>query len=100
MGRGASGCIRCERPPGRPRQDGYLAQVVYPNTAGFGANKLAKIGWLPYLLERLEYQILESRHDGTTIKSPTEAFRDHAYACFWFEEIAPMRLLTASDSTT
>jgi uncharacterized protein len=51
------------------------------------------IGWIPYLLERLEYQLLESPPDDIAVKSPTQAFRDHAYACFWFEEIAPSRLL-------
>jgi predicted TIM-barrel fold metal-dependent hydrolase len=51
------------------------------------------IGWIPYILERLEYQLLESRHDGTTITSPTQQFRDHVYACFWFEEVGPGRTL-------
>jgi predicted TIM-barrel fold metal-dependent hydrolase len=51
------------------------------------------IGWIPYILERLEYQLLESRADGTVITSPTQQFRDHVYACFWFEETAPGRNL-------
>jgi predicted TIM-barrel fold metal-dependent hydrolase len=51
------------------------------------------IGWIPYLLERLEYQLLESQQDGKVITSPTQQFRDHVYACFWFEEMGPSRLL-------
>jgi uncharacterized protein len=51
------------------------------------------IGWIPYVLERLEFQLLESRRDGSLITSPTQQFRDHVYACFWFEEVGPSRLL-------
>ena len=51
------------------------------------------IGWIPYVLERLEYQLLESRTDGTSITSPTQQFRDHVYSCFWFEDVGPSRLL-------
>lgn len=53
------------------------------------------IGWIPYVLERLEYQLLESSLDGRewALPRPTELFRDHLYACFWFEEAAPSRLL-------
>lgn len=51
------------------------------------------IGWIPYVLERLEYQMLESHDDRYQITSPTQKFRDHMYSCFWFEEMAPSRLL-------
>jgi len=51
------------------------------------------IGWIAYLLERLEYQMLDSRKDGTVITSPTQQFRDHVYSCFWFEETGPSLLL-------
>jgi uncharacterized protein len=51
------------------------------------------IGWIPYLLERLEFQLLDSRKDGTIITSPTQQFRDHVYSCFWFEETGPSLLL-------
>jgi predicted TIM-barrel fold metal-dependent hydrolase len=51
------------------------------------------IGWIPYVLERLEYQLLESKEDGKAITSPTQQFRDHIYSCFWFEETGPSRLL-------
>lgn len=53
------------------------------------------IGWIPYVLERLEYQLLETSLDGHVWpqESPTELFRRQVYACFWFEEIAPSRML-------
>lgn len=53
------------------------------------------IGWLPYVLERLEYQLLESVPDDESVRlpSPTQQFRDHAYACFWFEETVPLLAL-------
>jgi predicted TIM-barrel fold metal-dependent hydrolase len=52
------------------------------------------IGWIPYVLERLEYQLLESPEQWSMeITSPTEVFRDHVYGMFWFEDVAPARLL-------
>ncbi len=52
------------------------------------------IGWIPYVLERLEYQLLEWReHGGDKISSPTEKFQKNVYSCFWFEETGPMRQL-------
>lgn len=49
------------------------------------------IGWIPYVLERLEYQLLESSLDGREWgqPSPTELFRRQVYGCFWFEEVGP-----------
>lgn len=51
------------------------------------------IGWIPYVLERLEYQMQEAGNEEDLGKSPTQKFRDHMYSCFWFEETAPNRLL-------
>jgi predicted TIM-barrel fold metal-dependent hydrolase len=53
------------------------------------------IGWIPYILERLEYQLLETSLDGNVWgqASPTELFHRQVSACFWFEESAPSRLL-------
>jgi predicted TIM-barrel fold metal-dependent hydrolase len=53
------------------------------------------IGWIPYVLERLEYQLLETSLDGRVWDqpTPTELFKRQVYGCFWFEEAAPSRLL-------
>jgi predicted TIM-barrel fold metal-dependent hydrolase len=53
------------------------------------------IGWIPYVLERLEYQLLETSLDGAIWgqESPTELFHRQVHSCFWFEEAAPSRLL-------
>ena len=53
------------------------------------------IGWIPYVLERLEYQLLETSLDGRVWEQPrpTELFRRQFYSSFWFEEAAPSRTL-------
>ena len=53
------------------------------------------ISWIPYILERLEWQLLESEPDDPSLRlpSPTEQLHRHVYNCFWFEEIGPSRLL-------
>jgi uncharacterized protein len=49
------------------------------------------IGWLTYVFERLEYQLLEAAADGQGLDqpSPKELFQRQVYACFWFEDIGP-----------
>jgi predicted TIM-barrel fold metal-dependent hydrolase len=45
------------------------------------------IGWLPFILEALDYQIQETvplAMDRLSMK-PSEYFRRQVYACFWFE---------------
>jgi predicted TIM-barrel fold metal-dependent hydrolase len=52
------------------------------------------IGWIPYILERLEYQLEESpAEERLQVANPTEQFRRHVYGMFWFEDVAPSRLL-------
>jgi predicted TIM-barrel fold metal-dependent hydrolase len=51
------------------------------------------VGWIPFVLEALEYQIDEMMPDKKLQRRPTEYFRDHIYASFWFEKIAPQRML-------
>jgi predicted TIM-barrel fold metal-dependent hydrolase len=56
------------------------------------------IGWIPFILERLEYQLYESDpHDPTLVNydrpSPTELFKRQVYACYWFEKAGPERML-------
>jgi predicted TIM-barrel fold metal-dependent hydrolase len=56
------------------------------------------IGWIPFILERLEYQLYESDpHDPALVDynrpTPTELFKRQVYSCFWFEKSGPERLL-------
>ncbi len=55
------------------------------------------IGWIPYVIERLEYQLRDTTPDGRGFDQPfpSELFRRQVYACFWFEDIGPRRLLDA-----
>jgi predicted TIM-barrel fold metal-dependent hydrolase len=50
------------------------------------------IGWIPFALEALEYQLDEmvtSERDQQ--QRPTEYFREHIYPTFWFETIGPTK---------
>jgi uncharacterized protein len=51
------------------------------------------IGWVPFLLEALEYQLDEMVADpeerSLQKRRPTEYFRDHLYVMFWFESHGP-----------
>ncbi len=53
------------------------------------------LGWIPFILEACEYQWDEMVP--TEVKShqlrPTEKFRRNIYACFWFEDEGPRRLI-------
>jgi predicted TIM-barrel fold metal-dependent hydrolase len=53
------------------------------------------IGWILYVLERLEYQLSEQSLDGRVWEqtSPTDLFHRQVYSCFWFEDAAPSRTL-------
>jgi uncharacterized protein len=42
------------------------------------------IGWLPYMLEALDYHADENAASGLSLK-PSEYFKRQIYACFWFE---------------
>src|SRR5260370_42421219 len=43
------------------------------------------IGWLPFMLEALDYHADENAADGLTMR-PSDYFRRQMYACFWFEK--------------
>jgi predicted TIM-barrel fold metal-dependent hydrolase len=43
------------------------------------------IGWIPMLLETLEYQLAENAGVHKFELTPTELFERNMYACFWFE---------------
>jgi predicted TIM-barrel fold metal-dependent hydrolase len=44
------------------------------------------IGWVPFLMEALDYQLVEIAATKTFKKKPSEYFRSNFYACFWFEQ--------------
>ncbi len=54
------------------------------------------IGWVPFVLEALDYQfkdnrVSEERPEFTML--PSEYFARNVYACYWFEQTAPRRLI-------
>jgi predicted TIM-barrel fold metal-dependent hydrolase len=63
----------------------------YPNLKIVSAE--SGIGWIPFLLEALEYQfdqtITDERERSMQKLRPTEYFRNHIYVMFWFESLAP-----------
>jgi predicted TIM-barrel fold metal-dependent hydrolase len=67
----------------------------YPNLKVVSAE--SGIGWIPFLLESLEFQLAEMVTDldpsERQERTPTEYFRDHIYAMFWFETFAPEHMI-------
>lgn len=55
------------------------------------------IGWVPFILEAMEYQYDETvvRPDerGMTQRRPREYFADHLFVMFWFEQVAARKLV-------
>lgn len=54
------------------------------------------IGWIPFALEALDYQFMGNRvrEDRPDLElMPSEYFARNIYACYWFEQIAPRRLI-------
>lgn len=53
------------------------------------------IGFIPFLLEAIDYSYLEGRKDRTSEWElmPSEYFARQVYACFWFETYAPQHML-------
>ena len=54
------------------------------------------IGWIPFLLEALDYQFIgnrvaEERPDLDRL--PSEYFARNVYGCYWYEQTAPRRLI-------
>lgn len=50
------------------------------------------VGWIPYVLERLDFQMREPG-PGKHATSPVELFRRQVHSTFWFEEVGPGRVL-------
>jgi predicted TIM-barrel fold metal-dependent hydrolase len=67
----------------------------YPNLKISSAE--SGIGWVPFILEAMEYQLDEMVTDpaevGLQQRRPTEYFRDHIYVSFWFEKVGPRKLI-------
>lgn len=54
------------------------------------------IGWVPFALEALDYQFLGNRVPEERPELdllPSQYFARNVYACYWFEQIAPRRLI-------
>jgi predicted TIM-barrel fold metal-dependent hydrolase len=54
------------------------------------------IGWIPFVLEAMDYQfqgnsVREERPEFNLL--PSEYFARNVYACYWFEQVAPRRLI-------
>jgi len=67
----------------------------YPGLKIFSAE--SGIGWVPFILEAMEYQLDEMVTDPAELavqsRRPTEYFRDHIYVSFWFERSGPAKLI-------
>lgn len=44
------------------------------------------IGWIPFLMEALDYQVTELAESRNFLKKPSEYFKQNFYSCFWFEK--------------
>jgi predicted TIM-barrel fold metal-dependent hydrolase len=67
----------------------------YPNVKVASAE--SGIGWIPFVLEAIEYQLDEMVTEPAEVKlqqrRPSEYFHDHIYVTFWFERVGPTKLL-------
>ena len=44
------------------------------------------VGWVPFLMEALDYQLVEIAEGKKFALKPSEYFKRNFYACFWFEQ--------------
>jgi predicted TIM-barrel fold metal-dependent hydrolase len=54
------------------------------------------IGWVPFLLEAIDYQFHEADVRGARPEFellPSEYFARQVFACYWFEQVGPQRLI-------
>ena len=53
------------------------------------------IGWIPFVLEAADHSYLEARtgHSSQWDMLPSDYFKRQVYACYWFETVAPTKLL-------
>jgi predicted TIM-barrel fold metal-dependent hydrolase len=67
----------------------------YPNLKIVSAE--SGIGWIPFILESMEYQLDEMVTDvdeqSLQKRRPTDYFREHLYVMFWYEQIGATKLI-------
>jgi predicted TIM-barrel fold metal-dependent hydrolase len=54
------------------------------------------VGWIPFTLEALDYQFTGNRvfdEHPEFDRLPSEYFKTNVHACYWFEQVAPRRLI-------
>jgi predicted TIM-barrel fold metal-dependent hydrolase len=91
------GAVQIEMHNGRILSNLLTSDLLerYPNTKWVSVE--SGIGWIPYVLERLDYQLLDNppREGDAAFNQPsaTELFHRQVYACFWFEDSGPRYLL-------
>jgi predicted TIM-barrel fold metal-dependent hydrolase len=89
------GCVQIEMHNGRVLSNLLTSDLLvrWPETKWVSVE--SGIGWIPYVIERLEYQLRDTTPDGRGFDQPmpSELFRRQVYATFWFEEAGPSRLL-------
>jgi len=69
-----------------------LSNIIYSGTLDrFPKLKFVSvesgIGWVPFMLEALDYQLKEIAEGRRFELKPSEYFRRNFYACFWFEQV-------------
>jgi predicted TIM-barrel fold metal-dependent hydrolase len=89
------GCVQIELHNARIMSNLLISDLLvrYPKTKWVSVE--SGIGWIPYVLERMDYQLRDTTPDGRGFGQPlpTELFRRQVYACFWFEDAGPSKLL-------
>ena len=67
----------------------------YPNLKIASAE--SGIGWIPFVLEALEYQMEEMvtypEEKNLQTRRPSDYFHDHFYVTYWFEKVGPQKLI-------
>jgi hypothetical protein len=89
------GCVQIELHNSRIMSNLLISDlfVRFPETKWVSVE--SGIGWIPYVLERMDYQLRDTTPDGRGFGQPlpSELFRRQMYACFWFEDAGPAKLL-------
>jgi predicted TIM-barrel fold metal-dependent hydrolase len=89
------GCVQIEMHNGRILSNLLTSDLLvrFPETKWVSVE--SGIGWIPYVIERLEYQLRDTTPDGRGFDQPmpSELFRRQVYATFWFEDAGPSKLL-------
>ncbi len=57
------------------------------------------IGWIPFFLQSLDYQRIQSTPGNTLSLTPTEYFKRQMHGCFWFEDAGVPEAIAALGDT-